>query len=294
MENYINQFLYFMNVERSVSSNTIESYKRDLLKFKKYLKSKKIKLLDIARHDILDFLLYLKNKKLSDSTIGRNLAAIKTFWKFLVKEQIIKENFLLLVEMPKIWKKIPDVLDKNEIIKLLEGPINDTIVGIRDKAILELLYATGLRVSELVNLKLEDINLKENFLYCFGKGEKQRLVPIGSFAKNALIEYLQNSREVFLLNKESDYIFLSRLGKNLSRQSICKIIKKYMKKTAIKKNITPHTLRHSFATHLLESGADLIALQEMLGHADISTTQIYTHVNKEKLKEVHKKFHPRP
>jgi integrase/recombinase XerD len=235
-----------------------------------------------------------KDRGLATNSVARRLAAIKALYKFLVRERILKTDPSSLIESPKLWKKIPETLSANEVDALLSQPNIRDRQGIRDKAILETLYATGMRVSEAVNLKVDNINLDVGFLRCFGKGNKERIIPLGRKSINSLKRYLQDSRPHLLKNKESDFLFLNRFGKKISRQSLWKIIKRYAKEARIKKPIKPHILRHSFATHLLERGADLRSVQEMLGHADISTTQIYTHISKERLKAIHKMFHPRP
>lgn len=293
MKKALEQFIYFMEVERGTSPNTIESYKRDIDKFLGYIEKQKKNLSDVDRNVIVNFMLDLKDKGLSSSSISRNLAALKTFWKFLVSERIVDENVASIVETPKKWKHIPDVLSKDEVEKLLDSPEKRGWQGTRDRAILEVMYATGMRVSEISDLTRPNMNIEAGFVRCYGKGNKERIVPLGSMASKAVTNYLEKSR-VRMASKTPDArLFLSKLGKGLSRQSIWKMIKKYALKCGIKKHITPHTLRHSFATHMLEGGAELRGVQEMLGHADISTTQIYTHVDKERLKKVHEKFHPR-
>ena len=295
MNDIIEQFIFFMEVERGVSPNTIDSYKRDLVKFFRYLKKikKSNKLASVSRDDITEFLMYLKDSGLSTTSIARNLAALKTFWKFMVAEQVLSENVAAIVDTPKIWKTIPDVLNRSEVELLLEAPSGKTKQGLRDKAILELMYAAGLRVSEVSDLKKTNVNTDADFVKCKGKGGKERIIPIGKEARKAVEIYVKRVRGKMIKNTGDEHLFLSRLGEKISRQSLWKMIKKYSIQCGIKKHITPHTLRHSFATHLLEGGADLRGVQEMLGHADISTTQIYTHINKEKLKGIHEKYHPR-
>jgi integrase/recombinase XerD len=216
------------------------------------------------------------------------------FHRFLARERILKSDPSILIDSPKLWKRIPETLSLNEVDALLAQPDARDKQGIRDRAILETLYATGMRVSEAVNLKAQNVNLEIGFLRCIGKGNKERVIPIGKKAITSIKKYLESTRPSLLKNKESEFLFLSRLGKSISRQSLWKLIKRYAKEARIKKSIKPHILRHSFATHLLERGADLRSVQEMLGHSNISTTQIYTHVNKERLKMVHKTYHPRP
>jgi len=293
MEEQIKQFIYFLEAERGISVNTVQAYTRDLKKFSDHLQQTKKTFSGVTREDITGFLMHLKEQELSSSTIARNLAALKTFWKFLVAEQIVRENIAGIVEMPRTWKRIPEVLNPEEVERLLAAPSKKSWMGIRDRAILEVMYAAGLRVSELKDLKRTSINLEAEFVKCSGKGGKERIVPLGKAAEKAAAKYLKDVRHRLSRKTGDDHFFLSRLGGKLSRQSLWKMIQKYAKKSGIKKHITPHTLRHSFATHLLEGGADLRGVQEMLGHADISTTQIYTHVDKEKLRKTHKQFHPR-
>lgn len=292
----IDAFLDYLNVERGLSPNTLNSYCRDLLKFSGYLD--KIKIAsekDVSRDNINEFLYGLKEKGLAPPSIARNLVAIKVFFRFLFSQHYISNDITSTLESPKLWKHLPDVLSVDEVEKILNAVKTDTVTGLRDKACLDLMYATGMRVSELVNLRLIDLNMDVGFVKCMGKGQKERIVPLGKMAAANLKKYLGNSRPA-LLGKRTDtlFLFLTRLGKKMSRQTFWKIIKFYTAKVKIKKKVTPHTLRHSFATHLLERGADLRIVQEMLGHANIATTQIYTHINKDRLKSIHKKFHPRP
>ena len=294
MEHRIEQFLNFLLVERGLAENTISSYKIDLVRFIGFLKKKKINSVkNIAKDDLTGYLLYLKESGLATNSISRKLASLKTFYKFLLNEGIIKENIAGILESPRLWKKLPNTLDIKEVETLINAPYSRDWMGIRDRAFLELLYATGMRVSELVSLKANNLNLDMGFIKCLGKGSKERIIPLGRPAKEALEKYLEKSRPKLLRKGEQGSLFLTRLGKKMSRQNFWKMIKSYAKKAGIKKKIFPHVLRHSFATHLLEKGADLRIVQEMLGHSDISTTQIYTHINKERLKSIHHKFHPR-
>ena len=269
-----------------MSHNTVLSYARDLGKFSDYIKKKKKDVAQTTREDIMGFLMYLKDKGLSSSTIARNLAALKTFWKFMVAERVVRENPAAVVATPKTWKMVPNVLNREEVEELLNTPPNKGWMGVRDRAILELMYASGLRVSEVSDLKKTNVNFEADFVKCSGKGGKERIIPMGRVAKKSVERYVESVRGRLAGDTGDDHLFLSRLGKKLSRQSIWKLIKKYVRQAGIKKHITPHTLRHSFATHLLEGGAELIGVQEMLGHADISTTQVYTHVNKDRLRTV--------
>jgi len=295
MRELIDVFLNYLSVERGLSHNTIVSYRGDLNYYIDFLKARAMDALSkTTKNDITNFMFYQKDKGLAANSIARRLAAIKAFYRFLVRERILKANPASLIDSPKLWKKIPEVLSLNEVDALLGQPNIRNKQGVRDKAILETFYATGMRVSEAVNLKLDNVNLDIGFLRCIGKGNKERVIPVGKKAAASLKRYLEVSRPQLLKKKESEFLFLSRFGKKISRQSLWKLIKKYAKTARIKKPMRPHILRHSFATHLLERGADLRSVQEMLGHSDISTTQIYTHINKERLKTIHRMFHPRP
>jgi len=295
MKELVEAFLNYLSVERGLSFNTLSAYRGDLKEYEVFLSGRSAgPLSGITRNDIVGFMSAQKTRGISPNSIARRLAAIRMFYRFLVRERVLKEDPAGLVETPKLWKKIPDTLSVAEVEALLAQPDLRRARGIRDRAILEALYATGMRVSEAVNLKAGAINMEVGFLRCIGKGDKERVVPLGSKAVESLKLYMEKGRAKLLGKKQSDYIFVSRLGKRLSRQSVWKMIKSYALKAGIRKKIKPHLLRHSFATHLLEHGADLRSVQEMLGHSNISTTQIYTHINKDRLKSVHKMFHPRP
>lgn len=295
MKELIESFLDYLSVERGLSKNTIISYRKDLNSYLGFIEASHIDALSkITRNDITNFMLSQKDKKISTNSIARNLAAIRMFHKFLARERILKSDPSNLIDSPRLWKRIPQTLSLNEVEALISQPNVRENQGVRDKAILETLYATGMRVSEAVDLKINDVNLDVGFLRCIGKGNKERVVPIGKKAISSIKRYIEVSRPHFQKNKEVNSLFLNRFGKKISRQSVWKILKKYAKQARIKKPIKPHILRHSFATHLLERGADLRSVQEMLGHANISTTQIYTHINKDRLKTVHRMFHPRP
>lgn len=295
MKELLDEFINYLSVEKGLSKNTIASYRADLLSFLNYLESKGFNNIEkIKRDNITVYLLYLKDKGLSGNSVSRALVAIKMFYRFLAQENFIKDNVAGVLESPKLIRPLPNVLNITEVEKLLSAPDIRDWMGIRDKAALELMYATGMRVSEMVDLPTSTINLDMGFIKCRGKGDKERIVPIGTHAKDSISRYIEKVRPSLLKSKSDNHLFLSRLGKRVSRQSFWKMIKKYAKKARIKKEITPHTLRHSFATHLLERGADLRVVQELLGHSDIATTQIYTHINKERLKSIHKQFHPRP
>ncbi|MGD0336461.1 MAG: site-specific tyrosine recombinase XerD [Candidatus Omnitrophota bacterium] len=295
MDELISAFLDYLSVERGLSLNTIASYREDLKFYTGFLRMSKIDAISkITRNDITDFMFYQKDKGLAANSIARRLAAIRMFHRFLARERIVRTDPSSLVDSPKLGKKIPDTLSLAEVDALLTQPDTRDKQGMRDRAILEVLYATGMRVSEAVNLKSNNVNLSVGFLRCIGKGDKERVIPLGKKAINSIHRYIEYGRPKFLKNNTCDLLFLNRSGKRISRQSLWKIIRKYARQAKIKKPIRPHILRHSFATHLLERGADLRSVQEMLGHANISTTQIYTHINKDRLKSVHKMFHPRP
>lgn len=295
MEEFIDMFLNYLSVERGLSKNTIISYREDLDSYLGFIKNNHITVLSkTTKENISSYMQKQKDKGISPNSIARRLAAIKSFYRFLLRERILQNDPSSLIDAPKLWKKIPDTLSLNEVESLLNQPNLKNKQGLRDKAILETLYATGMRVSEAANLKLEDVNLEIGFLKCVGKGNKERIIPLGQKAIASISKYLEKSRPALLGKKQSENIFISRLGEKISRQSLWKIIKKYAKEAGIKKPIKPHILRHSFATHMLERGADLRSVQEMLGHANISTTQIYTHINKDRLKSIHRMFHPRP
>lgn len=294
MKQHIDDFINYLAVERGLAENTLLAYGRDLSKYMEFLSDQDVsEVARVERKHVTDFMYDQKEKKLSTNSVCRSLAAVKTFHRFLVREQVVQDDPTNLVETPKVWTRVPDVLTAKEIEKILAAAEGKDKQVIRDRAILELFYASGMRVSELSDLKFHNIDLDAGFVRCIGKGSKERIIPIGVRAREAVRVYCQRVRPLLCRGEEPIYLFLSRLGKRISRQSVWKIIKKYARKANIDKEIKPHTLRHSFATHLLENGADLRSVQEMLGHSDISTTQIYTHVDKERLKMVHREFHPR-
>ncbi len=295
MNELIEEFLGYLSVERGLAKNTLVSYKGDLARFFDYLKSRRIASIGtVTRQMITSFMMAEKDRGLSANSVSRQLACLKSFFKFLVREHKVKEDVTSIIESPKLWKRLPSTLDIDEVESLLKAPNVKDLMGMRDRASLELMYATGMRVSELINLKMDDLHMDAGFVRCFGKGSKERIVPFGKKAKEGIVRYLDKARRAFLKRKVSNFLFLTRLGRPMSRQTFWKMIKKYAREARIKKQITPHSLRHSFATHILERGADLRIVQELLGHSDISTTQIYTHVSKDRLKSIHKKFHPRP
>jgi integrase/recombinase XerD len=290
----LDRYYNYLSVERRLSANTLESYGRDIRKYLTFLESRNEKsIVSSTRLDLLSFINAEKKRGLSSRSCARTLSCIKTFFKFLVQDGVLKKSPILDVETPRMEKQLPGVLGLDEVSSLIAAPDTDTALGLRDRALFELLYATGLRVSELVSLTVNAVNLEAGFVLVMGKGSKERVIPIGEEALKWLHRHLRESRQKILRSRASNYLFTNRSGMRLSRQGFWKIVKKYCLKAGIVKKISPHTLRHSFASHLLAGGADLRSVQTMLGHEDISTTQIYTHVEKERLKTIHDKYHPR-
>jgi integrase/recombinase XerD len=296
MEDRLKDFMHFLIVEKGLAKNTIVSYERDIKSYLKYLKNIEAisDLNHVQRTHIVHFLKYLKDQGKSSKTIARHIASVRAFHQFLLREKAVDQDPTVHIESPQLERKLPKVLSLEEVETLLNAPREDNHYGLRDKAMLELLYATGIRVSELIGLNVGDVHLTMGFVRCIGKGNKERIIPLGRTAAHAIENYLNNGRAKFMTKKSAEEaLFLNHHGKRLTRQGFWKILKRLTKEAGIEKELTPHTLRHSFATHLLENGADLRAVQEMLGHADISTTQIYTHVTKTRLKDVYSQFHPR-
>ena len=295
MDEAVQAFLDHLSIERGLSANTLAAYGRDLSQFVEYAgKAGASSLDDLTETILIGFMESLRRAGMSPGSISRKLSAIKTFSKYSYREGTVKKDFTANTVGMRAGKKLPSVLSIEEVCCLLNQPNPDGSGGdIRDKAMLETLYATGLRVTELITLRLIDLNMDVGFVRCFGKGSKERIVPIGQVAIAWVNRYLAEARPAFVRSGSSEYLFLSSRGRKMSRVGFWKIVKKYAAKAGILKNITPHTLRHSFATHLLQGGADLRSIQEMLGHADIATTQIYTHVTRDKLKEVYRESHPR-
>lgn len=287
-------FINYLANDKELSKNTIECYNRDVNQFENYLKQKDISnFKDVNKTVIITYLLHIQNTGKSNSTISRNLASLRTFYQYLLNNGIIKNDPTLDLKSPKQEKKLPGILSTDEVAHLLDQPNIKTPKGIRDKAMLELLYASGIRVSELIALNVSDVNLKLGFITCSKNTSKARVIPIGKLSITALNTYLSKHRNYFLNNKDEDSLFLNHYGNRLSRQGFWKIVKFYAQKAEINKKITPQTLRHSFAVHLLQNGADLKSIQEMLGHSDISTTQVYTQLNNVRIKEIYQKAHPR-
>lgn len=284
-------FFEYLIVEKGLSKNTISSYRQDLKRYRDFVAKKKMNTFGaVERADIMDFLLNEKDRQLRPSSIARMQVAIRMLHRFLAQEGKIKTDVADALEAPKLWKRLPEYLDATQVKNLLQAPTSDSEEGLRDKACLELMYATGLRASEVATLKIGNLSFADGSLRIRGKGSKERIVPVGSFAKKSLSDYIQTYRKKSSLEEP----LFTHKAKALTRQFVWTMIKKYAKIAGIGKKIYPHILRHSFATHLLENGADLRVVQELLGHSDISTTQIYTHIERGRLKGIHEKFHPRP
>lgn len=295
MREAVLDYIHFLKVERQLSRNTVSSYQRDIESYIDFLQESEItNFSNVERGTILLHLEKLKNSGISERTIARHISSIRSFHQFLLREKLSETDPTVHLEMPQLQQKLPNVLSIEEIDALINAPDQSKPQGIRDAAILELLYGTGMRISELIALNLEDIHLTMGFARIFGKGGKERIVPLGKTAIRACQNYLDNARPILLGNyPKTEAFFINQRGKRLTRQFCWKTLKQHAEMAKIEKEITPHTLRHSFATHLIENGADLRSVQEMLGHADISTTQIYTHISKTRLSEVYKQFHPR-
>lgn len=293
MEKEIDLFASYLHNVKKTSENTKLSYQRDLNKLKLYMEERGICAVDAIREEDLDaYIFYLEKKKLKAATISRNIASIKAFYHFMYKSGMITEDISEELKAPKIEKKLPEILSVYEVSRLMEQPEESSPKGIRDKAMLELLYATGIRVTELISLRVQDVNLQTGLVVCRDES-KERAVPFGIEARKALIRYLEDGRECLMKTPSLDFLFVNCSGQPMSRQGFWKLIKYYAKKAGIKSDITPHTLRHSFAAHLVENGADLRSVQEMLGHSDISTTQIYAAMNYNRIREAYARAHPR-
>ncbi len=294
LDDHVDRYLNYLLVEKGLSRKTIEAYSRDISRYVTFLEDNRVT--NVSEEDtplILKHLIAMRDDGLSARSRARHLVSIRGFYRFLVQENILSSDPTRLIDLPKSGLKLPDVLTVEEIKLLLDAPPLEKPSGVRDAAMLELLYAAGLRVSELVHLKLQDINLEACFVRVFGKGSRERVVPIGLYAREKIEHYLETARPLLLKSTTSAYLFVARAGKPMTRQGFWKLLKRYALQAGLKKRLTPHSLRHSFASHLLEGGADLRAVQIMLGHVDISTTQIYTHVAREHLKNMHRKYHPR-
>ena len=292
MEEQLNLFFGFLENDKKVSSNTLQSYKRDLKQFEKYIQEKGEDYSKITDEGIKTYIKYMQEIGKKPSTISRGLASIRSFYQYEVKEQKIEKDPTEGIQSPKIEKRVPSVLTSNEVALLLEQPKNVDLKGTRDKAMLEFAYATGMRVTEIISLNIEDVDLERGYATC-RNGKKERTVPLGNISLKALKDYVQNARDVMIKDKNEKALFVNVNGQRLTRQGFWKIIKYYKEQAHIEKDITPHVLRHSFATHLLQNGADLKSIQTMLGHSDILSTQIYMQFQDETLKNVYKKSHPR-
>lgn len=293
MKYEIEDYIHYIQIERGLANNTIEAYRRDLTKYLNYLKEQQIDQWDQVVHTTLtEFLYNLNDQGVSSNTIARTLSTLRKFHQFLVMEKVLSTDPTVHLESPKKSRVLPRFLSTEDVEILLDIPTDDPL-SIRNKAMIETMYATGLRVTELIELSMSDLHLTMGFIRSFGKGSKERIVPLGDLAKQAIELYLSDAREYLVKEKRVDTLFVNHRGGLLTRQGFWKILKKVAQERGITKNISPHMLRHSFATHLLENGADLRAVQEMLGHVDISTTQIYTHVSRKRLKDIYSEKHPR-
>jgi len=292
MQKQIKNFLNFIENDKKVSQNTLQSYRRDILQYQTYVEENKINYAKINDEGIRDYLKYMSDIGKKSSTISRSLASIRSFYQYLLKVKKVKKDPTEGIESPKIERRIPSVLTSQEVELLLDQPKNVDLKGIRDKAMLEFAYATGMKVTEIISLNIEDVNLEEGFVTCKGK-DRTRNIPLGSMSLNALKDYIENSRNILIKDESVTALFVNTNGKRLTRQGFWKIVKYYKEQAHISKDITPHVLRHSFATHLLQNGADLKAIQTMLGHSDISSTQIYMQFQDATIQNIYRKAHPR-
>ncbi len=294
MNAFLESYLDHISLERGLSINTRKAYKDDLEQFLAWLDQKGVtSLSQVSRKQVLDHLMAMKAKGMTTNSISRHLVSIKVFFRFLQQEGMLDKNVTDTMDSPKLWKILPDTLSEKEVDRLLRAPDMRKPLGVRDRAILEIFYASGLRVSELANLQLSNLHIDDGYLRVIGKGRKERVIPVARDSSNILECYLNEIRPMLCDDPRLQHVFVTRHGTALSRKTLWRMIKNYTIKAGIMKNVTPHTLRHSFASHLLQNGAPLRVIQEMLGHADIATTQIYTHVNPERLKSIHQQFHPR-
>ena len=292
MQKQIKNFLDFIENEKKASQNTLQSYKRDIMQYSQYVEQNRINFLKVDEDDIREYLKYMNEIGKKSSTISRSLASIRSFYQFLLKNKKVKRNPTEGIQSPKIERRVPAVLTSQEVELLLDQPKNVDLKGIRDKAMLEFAYATGMKVTEIISLNLEDINLEEGYVTCKNK-DKSRNIPLGSLSLKALKDYVENSRNILIKDESVTALFVNTNGQRLTRQGFWKIVKYYKDQAHITKEITPHILRHSFATHLLQNGADLKAIQTMLGHSDISSTQIYMQFQDATIQNIYKKAHPR-
>ncbi len=294
MHEMLKRYYNHLLIEKGAAGNTLDAYGRDLNRYVSYLETAGIAgIQEATSQTVVDFLVQIRGEGLSANSMNRSIAALRGFYKFLLHEKILDESPLAHIELAKVWMRLPDTVSREEMDKILSQPGDATPAALRDSAMLELLYATGLRVSELISLTMNSINWQVGFLTVMGKGGKERVVPVGKTAYDTVRRYVDEARPKLVKAKTTDVLFLNRFGGAFTRQGLWKIIIHYAQKAGLQKSVHPHTFRHSFASHLLEGGADLRAVQVMLGHSDISTTQIYTHVTKDRLKEIHSRFHPR-
>jgi len=294
VNDFIDEYLNFLTVEKGVSRLTVEAYSHDLNRFVKIVQGRGIETVaDITSDEIISYLEQVKKDGLNARSVNRGLAAVRGFFKFLLREKKIDANPVMNIGLAKIWARLPDTLSKEEMNMLLAQPGMKNPASIRDTAMMELMYATGIRVSEIITLTMNSINWQVGYLVVMGKGGKERIVPIGRSAYNCLSEYVNKGRPKLMKGQRTNILFLNRSGDGLTRQGFWKIMRRYVLRAGLNKKVHPHTFRHSFASHLLEGGADLRSVQIMLGHADIATTQIYTHITRERLKSIHRRYHPR-
>ena len=292
MDKQITNFLDYIVNDKKLSDNTLQSYRRDIMQYKKYIDNNKINYTKVKPEDIKEYLNYLKEMNKKSSTISRNLASLRLFYQYLLKNNKVKKDPTEGISSPKVEKRVPNILTTQEVSLLLDQPKDVDLKGIRDKAMLEFAYATGMRVTEIISLNIDDVNIEEGIVTC-KNGNKQRNIPLGSLSLKALKEYIIDARPIIIKSEDEKALFVNINGKRLTRQGFWKIVKYYKDQAHITKEITPHVLRHSFATHLLQNGADLKAIQTMLGHSDISSTQVYMQFQDESLKNIYKKAHPR-
>lgn len=292
MEKQVKLFLDFLKDDKKLSDNTLQSYRRDIEQYEKYVSDNKINYLKVTEETILEYMEFLREENKKESTISRSLASIRSFYQYLIRVKKIKKDPTMTIESPKINKRIPNILTSKEVELLLDQPKDVDLKGTRDKAMLEFAYATGMRVTEMISLDIDDVKLDEGYVVCRGRS-KSRNIPLGSMSLKALKEYIDNARPYLIRDESEEALFVNVNGTRLTRQGFWKIVKYYKEQAHIEKDITPHVLRHSFATHLLQNGADLKAIQTMLGHSDISSTQVYMQFQDEGIKNIYKKTHPR-
>ncbi len=294
MEALIDQFLDYITLEGGLSANTRAAYRADLLSLRAFLQSRNIQSVNaVARRDVLDYLDSERERGLGVNSISRRLVTIKVFFRFLQQESMLARNVTEVMESPRLWKVLPSTLSFKEVDRLLAAPVGTDPRSLRDRALLEMMYATGLRVSEVAGVTLEGVHFDSGYVRCTGKGNKTRIVPFGRSARQHLERYLKDARPLLMRGRSGDALFVTYRGRGFSRKGVWKLIRDYARRAAIAKRVTPHTMRHSFASHLLANGAPLRVIQEMLGHADIATTQVYTHIDQNRLKSMHAQFHPR-